>query len=62
MAEIIDFESFRPPPHPGNGAREALLAILQHEQATDRLLGDLWLAGFKIVPLEPTDFEAEGRR
>jgi hypothetical protein len=40
----------------GNGAREALMDIVGlDDKVVDRLLGELWLRGFKIVPLEAAD-------
>ena len=36
----------------GNGAREALLSIMDGDtQATDFVLAHLWADGFKVVPL-----------
>jgi hypothetical protein len=54
------------PRNPGNGAREALIAIAETLPSTlespndalcwsDWLLCELWDRGFKIVPLEPSD-------
>jgi len=44
----------------GNGAREALTDIVgPHDKVVDGLLADLWLRGFKIVPLEDTDHELQ---
>ncbi len=48
----------------GNGAREAvrnllaehnLVAVKDYERATDALLGELWMRGFKVVPLDGTE-------
>lgn len=40
----------------GNGARAALLKLLgQRTVLVDSLIASLWLAGFKVVPLEPGD-------
>jgi hypothetical protein len=48
----------------GNGAREALrnlfaehglVAVKDYESATDLFLAELWIRGFKIVPLEESD-------
>jgi hypothetical protein len=40
----------------GNGAREALMDIVgPDDKVVDRLLGELWLRGFKVVPLEAAD-------
>lgn len=62
-AEIVDFPS-KAPAKPGNGAREAIMDyITLHMQIvnqppdgwetfTDHLLAELWLRGFKVVPLE----------
>lgn len=49
-------------PRSGNGAREALTKALvgelgcpEYEATADRILAALWMAGFKIVPLEAND-------
>ena len=61
MAEIVDLDSRRLPPNPGNGAREALIEMFAStnvkdpESFADCLLAEMWLRGFKIVPLEPSD-------
>jgi hypothetical protein len=40
----------------GNGAREALLDIIGPDaKAIDRLLMELWVRGFKVVPLDAAD-------
>lgn len=65
MAEIVDLNSRRPLPNPGNGAREALIEIgkncpfhvqedIAHHWADD-VLANLWGSGFKVVPLDPSD-------
>jgi hypothetical protein len=56
MAEIIDLMDFR---NLGNGAREALIDIMENEDDTDIILTELWIRGFKIVPLEPDDAAVE---
>lgn len=54
------------PPNPGNGAREALNDIAGTLPSTlkdssdalcwaDWILAELWVRGFKIVPLKPKD-------
>jgi len=44
----------------GNGAREALIDIVgPHGKVVDGLLADLWLRGFKIVPLDDADHEPQ---
>ena len=62
---VIDF----PKPNPGNGAREALIRVLDAEvdlnpsaepggaalKLPDRLLAALWVEGFKIVPVTDGD-------
>jgi hypothetical protein len=60
-ADIIDIKS-RQKPNLGNGAREALLAIAaNHVDAkevatiTDYLLAELWVRGFKVVPLDGSE-------
>ena len=57
-AEIIHLPERR---QPGNGAREALLEYFGRDadwptaEFVDRLLTELWISGFKIVPLDPGD-------
>jgi hypothetical protein len=60
-AEVVEF----PKPEPGNGAREILLDALRElpdcntaEELGDYLLGYLWAAGFKIIPVEDEDLRA----
>ena len=62
-AHVIQFETRRPQ-NPGNGAREALIAIaltfpsISQEDAvkwTDRMLMECWDKGFKVVPLDIED-------
>lgn len=56
MADIIKLADYRPPPIQSNGAREALREIFNgDEKRTDAILADLWLHGFKIVPLDPEE-------
>lgn len=61
MAEIVNLADRRPPPNPGNGAREALIELFTetnvNDPATfaDDLLAEVWLRGFKIVPLDGTE-------
>lgn len=67
MADVIELANHRPPPNPGNGAREALIAALmlapppEGENGIavlcDFLLGYLWLGGFQIVPLSGKERE-----
>jgi hypothetical protein len=57
-AEIVAFPVKTAPT--GNGAREALIAIEVTPNATgltwsDWLLAELWLRGFKVVPLDGVD-------
>ena len=57
-SNIIKFPDFLK----GNGAREALIEVLDCEAEkadgendlllVDRMLGHLWIMGFKIVPIE----------
>lgn len=61
-AKIIEF-----PQNKGNGAREAVMEILDdnhmrmplgewdYPAVTDYWLGRLWEAGFKVVPLQEPD-------
>jgi hypothetical protein len=51
-------------PSEGNGAREAmrnllaehgLVAVKDYEAATDLFLAELWVRGFKIVPIDEAD-------
>ena len=60
-AEIIDLPVARVERSRGNGAREALIEIAMgldntDEQAaaawSDWLFAELWMCGFKVVPLE----------
>lgn len=65
MVDVIDLNSRRPLPNPGNGAREALIEIgkdcpfhVQDDLASywsDDVLIRLWERGFKVVPLEEKD-------
>ena len=65
MSDVIDLNSRRPPPNPGNGAREALIEIgkdcpfhVQDNLAaywSDDVLIRLWERGFKVVPIEEKD-------
>jgi hypothetical protein len=54
-AEIIDLKAKRPP---GNGAREALIDLLNdlpcevRRTRAEHFLMELWARGFKVVPLE----------
>ena len=51
--------------NPGNGAREALIKMMPdlskmdapNPLKADMILANLWLVGFKVVPLEPKDEE-----
>jgi len=58
---VINLDDRRPPPNPGNGAREAMAAALSYcmepmgDVLTDDMLARLWLLGFKVVPLEEKD-------
>lgn len=60
-ADIINLDTHRMPPNPGNGAREAMAAALSYcmepmgDVLTDDMLAGLWLLGFKVVPLEEKD-------
>ena len=64
MAEVIDFPG-GVKAHPGNGAREALVAHALEEFANtsredaekwaDFTLASLWVRGFKVVPLGTKD-------
>jgi hypothetical protein len=61
-AEIIDFPCGGPVRNPGNGAREAVVEIglelpndtqrREAEMWADWLLAELWIRGFKVVPVE----------
>jgi hypothetical protein len=64
-ADIIDLASHR---NPGNGAREAMIDLLQDNHISARPLGKwdcpavadyilalLWERGFKVVPLDDKD-------
>ena len=60
-AEIISLDEKRPAPNPGNGARVAAIEIAlglndtqlaEAECWADWLLAELWIRGFKVVPLE----------
>lgn len=66
MSAKIIFLTRQPPPDVprGNGAREAMIDIgtdlprTSAEDAacwTDWLLAELWVRGFKVVPLDPDD-------
>lgn len=55
---IIELDAYRKP-EPGNGALEALLEIIsdavdatEARDVADVLIAQLWMSGFKIVPLE----------
>ncbi len=62
MGDVIQLQRIW---HTGNGAREALIEQLEVEaekadgendlMLVDRLLGGLWLRGFKVVPLDARD-------
>jgi hypothetical protein len=61
-ADVIQLADHRPPPPVnGNGAREALLAMLRSVdpfyelRAVDLILTDLWIRGFQVVPIDPAD-------
>ena len=69
--KVVDLAARRPPPNPGNGAREALLAVAEFAlveptrpsetllgRTADALLAYLWVEGFKVVPLEDKDWKA----
>jgi hypothetical protein len=67
MSNVVDMDRYRPPPNPGNGAREALIELAltfpntsEHDAGlwTDMLLTELWMRGFKVVRLEPTEDSA----
>jgi len=61
MAEVITLSVIRAERYnPGNGAHEVLLSIIKNKRATDGVLADLWLGGFKVVSLEPKDKEPQG--
>jgi hypothetical protein len=50
---VVFLDAHRPPPNPGNGAREALLEMLGSDftmEQVDWLLIALWMHGFKVVP------------
>jgi hypothetical protein len=62
MADIINLDSRRAPMNVSNGAREALIGVAQSlpnetglndaEAWTDWLLTELWVRGFKVVPVD----------
>lgn len=51
MSDIVKL----PPKFKGNGAREALQKWFD-ETTADQLLILLWIEGFKVVPLDATDY------
>ena len=58
MADIITFAKRGAPPD-GNGARETLINLANHDTGpcgaaewADWVLMHLWLAGYKVVPLD----------
>lgn len=61
-AEIIDLSSRHPVPYRGNGARAAIVEIAlelpndtqqrEAEMWADWLLAEMWVRGFKVVPVE----------
>lgn len=63
MGDVIELADYRAPA--GNGAREALIEILMErgfdlaqksdEEGCDIVLAELWMRGFKVIPLEPSD-------
>lgn len=58
---VIDLDARRPAPNPGNGARQALIAVAlslpndtgqnDAEAWSDWILAELWSRGFKVVPV-----------
>jgi hypothetical protein len=61
MGTVVDLDSRRPVPNPGNGAREAFAAAWEQSFESvdgpaftmahvDLMLAWLWYYGFKIVP------------
>ena len=51
-ADVIQLNEHREPPNPGNGAREAMIRMGYPDWSVDFFLANLWLAGFKVVPLD----------
>lgn len=58
-AHVIDLAARRPASNPGNGAREALIDVCARAddptELADAVLSDLWVRGFKVVPLDDGD-------
>jgi len=59
-AEIIHLDHYREEHHAGNGGREAMTAALDQVMPmggalVDDVLSDLWLLGFKVVPVADED-------
>jgi hypothetical protein len=59
MADIVDIKAARAERANGNGAREALVSVmetlpgtLEHRHWAEWTMIELWARGFKIVPLE----------
>ena len=58
-ADVIEIADHRKPDSAGNGAWEALFDLFTAGKAdcpnccATHLLADLWIRGFKVVPLEP---------
>jgi hypothetical protein len=53
-AEIVDLHVARAE-RKGNGAREALIDVPLQPRTADWLLIELWVRGFKVVPIEGGD-------
>ena len=52
---VIRLDAHRPR---GNGAREALEILFDGDaKFVDILLASLWVAGFKVVPLQESDYD-----
>ncbi len=62
--KVVDLAARRPPPNPGNGAREVLDRMFRLMKpsptltAADSALLYLWVEGFKVFPLEDKDWKA----
>jgi hypothetical protein len=64
-ADVVWLDDHRPPCDAGNGAREALMALMPRtrlcldvfdaEPSADWLLASLWHRGYKVVPLDEWD-------